>query len=82
MYNRELVETSRRLLLTAVLSVIAKGNFQVIVGVLMAVLFMKLYGDYAPYLSNAQDTLQEMAQYQVLHKSTYFSPHLVLSLVL
>ena len=46
----EVVETTRRLLLTAVLSVCAPGSSeQAVYAVLLALLYIKLYGYYAPY---------------------------------
>jgi hypothetical protein len=44
------VETTRRLLLTAVVSVCAPGSSeQAVYAVLLALLYIKLYGFYAPY---------------------------------
>ncbi len=80
-FCREVIETGRRLLLTAVLSVIYTGtNLQVIVGILMAVLFMKLYSDFGPYIKDQDDLLQEIAQYQVSTLSKAMSHTLTLNL--
>jgi hypothetical protein len=62
----EIVETTRRLFLTAVVSVVAVGSpGQIVFGIFIAVLFVKLYGYFAPYKSDENDFLQEVAQYQV-----------------
>ena len=62
----EVIETARRLILTAVLSVVAVGsNLQIIFGILIALLFIKLYGYYQPYERDDDDLLQEVAQYQI-----------------
>jgi hypothetical protein len=63
----ELVETGRRLSLTAILSVIAHGTpQQSVLSVLMSITFVKLYAFYAPYLEDTDDVLAEVGQYQIL----------------
>ena len=62
----EVVETLRRLLLTAVVSVVSTGSsLQIIFGIFVAVAFMKLYAFFQPFELDRHDTLQEVAQYQV-----------------
>jgi hypothetical protein len=62
----EVLETCRRLLLTAVISVIAEGEImQIVFGAFVAIIFMKLYGLYAPFLKDDDDALQELSQYQI-----------------
>jgi hypothetical protein len=49
-----------------VLSVIAAGSStQIIFGIIMAVIFIKLYGHFAPYQSDQDDFIQELSQYQI-----------------
>lgn len=86
-YYWEVIETTRRLLLTAVVSVVGTGtslqvchlalpysnrmlNFrhphrQIVFGIFIALLFMKLYAFFQPYIDDRHDELQEIAQYQV-----------------
>ena len=55
----ELVETARRLLLTAVLSVVSTGSSaQVVFGIAIALVYMKLYGFYQPYDLDEHDVMQ------------------------
>ena len=61
----EIIETTRRLFFTALLVFPATANLQVVGAIFMSVIFMKLYGYYAPYEQDADDVLQEIAQYQV-----------------
>ena len=61
----EIIETARRLFFTALLVFPATPNLQVVGAIMMSVVFMKLYGFYAPYDADADDVLQETAQYQV-----------------
>lgn len=62
----EVVETIRKLLLTAVLSVCGEGSgFQIVIGILIAITFVKLYAFYSPYVDDEDDNLQELAQYQI-----------------
>jgi hypothetical protein len=59
-------QTLRRLSLTAILSVIARGTStskQSILSVLMSIAFVKLYAFYAPY---SDDIDAEVGQYQIL----------------
>jgi hypothetical protein len=47
----EVVETGRRLLLTAVVSVVGTGSgSQIVFGIFIAILFIKLYSYYQPYV--------------------------------
>jgi hypothetical protein len=46
----EIVETCRRLLLTAVVSVVASGtSAQIVFSIFVAVLYIKLYGHFQPF---------------------------------
>lgn len=61
----ELVETSRRLILTAVSAVIAPGTlFQLAVTISIAVVYLSLYVAYNPYLENADNKLAILGQWQ------------------
>jgi hypothetical protein len=62
----EVVETTRRLMLTAVLSVCGAGSSaQSIFAVLLGLLYIKLYGFYAPYDADSDDILAETGQFQI-----------------
>jgi hypothetical protein len=62
----EVVETTRRLMLTAVLSVCGAGtSVQSIFAVLLGLLYIKLYGYYAPYEKDADDIVAEVGQFQI-----------------
>jgi hypothetical protein len=68
----ELVETSRRILLTAVLSIYATGTTeQTVVGIMMAFIFMKVYSHFDPYISKQDSKLAEIGQTQIV--ATYFA---------
>jgi hypothetical protein len=67
----EVVETTRRLFLTAVLSVIPENSSQSVIAVLLSIIYIKLYGYYAPYLERSDDILAEMGQYQIF--CTFFA---------
>jgi hypothetical protein len=60
------VETVRRLLLTAIVSVVSNGSTaQIVFGIFIAIAYMKLYAYFSPFLEGKDNMLQEMAQYQV-----------------
>jgi hypothetical protein len=62
----EVVETTRRLMLTAVLSVCGPGtSAQVLLAILLALMYIKLYGYYAPYLKVSDDIMAETGQFQI-----------------
>lgn len=62
----EVIETLRRLMLTAIISVIAAGSSQQIVySMMLAFFFLKLYQHYSPYADDKNGTLAEMGQYQI-----------------
>ena len=68
----ELVETTRRILLTAVLSIYSTGTTeQTVVGIIMAFIFMKIYSHFDPYVSDADSKLAELGQTQIV--ATYFA---------
>jgi hypothetical protein len=46
-------------------SIVVGSTAQIIFGILVAVMYMKLYGYFAPMLEPQDDFLQELAQYQV-----------------
>jgi hypothetical protein len=49
-----------------VLSVVAAGSSaQIVFGIVVAVIFIKLYGYYAPYVEDDDDFIQELSQYQI-----------------
>jgi hypothetical protein len=65
----EVVETTRRLMLTAVLSVCGAGTAaQSLLAVLLGVVYIKVYGYYAPYEQTDDDIIAEVGQFQI-----YFS---------
>jgi hypothetical protein len=62
----ELVETVRRLVLTAVLSVCAPGtSAQAVFSLLISLFYIKVYGFYAPYANRQDSVLAETGQFQV-----------------
>jgi hypothetical protein len=62
----EIVETARRLLLTAAVSIVATGSpAQIVFGIFVAVVYIKLYAYFLPYKNSEDDFLQELAQYQI-----------------
>ena len=57
----EVVETARRLLLTAVLSVVSTGSSgQVVFGIAISLVYIKLYLFYQPYDLKEHDVMQVM----------------------
>jgi len=63
----EVVETARRLMLTAVLSVIYVGTAaQILAGIFMSVCFVWAYDHFRPYPSHSHNLLQEAAEYIIL----------------
>lgn len=62
----EVVETTRRILLTAVLSVASPGTSQQsVLSILLALLYIKLYSIFHPYASKSDDIMAEMGQWQI-----------------
>ena len=62
----EVVETIRKLLLTAGASIISPGsNEQVVFMIVIALIFIKLYAYCQPFINYEDDVLQEMSQYQI-----------------
>jgi hypothetical protein len=53
------------LTISATLPILVGSTVQIIFGILVAVMYMKLYGYFAPMLEPVDDFLQELAQYQV-----------------
>jgi hypothetical protein len=62
----ELVETTRKLMMTAVLSVCGPGtSAQALLAVLLALICIKLYGFFNPYMMHADDIMAETGQFQL-----------------
>jgi hypothetical protein len=62
----EIIETTRRIMLTAVLSVLDPGSSgQSIVAVLIALFYIKVYGYFNPYREGSDDILSETGQFQI-----------------
>ena len=62
----EIVETTRRLVLTAVLSVCGAGSAaQSVLAIILSIVYIKLYGYFAPYERDADDVSAEVGQYQI-----------------
>ena len=62
----EIIETFRRIMLTAVLSILAPGSpKQNIFGIVLTFIFTKLYGFYRPYLDHNDDVLADLGQVQI-----------------
>lgn len=63
----ELIETSRRLMLTAVLSATGAGTSkQAVLALLLALMYIKLYAYFSPYEQTPSNTTAEIGQYQIL----------------
>jgi hypothetical protein len=63
----EVIETTRKLMLTAVLSVCNPGSSeQSVLGVLMSYAYIRLYSYYRPYEEDAENVLAETGQMQIL----------------
>ena len=62
----EVVEATRRLMLTAVLSIIQKGHpSQVVFAMLLAVGYVRIYSKFMPYKDPQNAWLAEVGQYQI-----------------
>ena len=62
----ECVETLRRIIMTGVLVLVAQGtSLQIALGLLLSLLFIKLYAHFAPFDDSMLNTDAEFAQYQV-----------------
>ena len=62
----EIVDTTRRLLLTAILSVISPGTSrQNIISIILAVFYIRLYSGFQPYAFLRNDILAEVGQVQI-----------------
>jgi hypothetical protein len=67
----EVVETMRRLMLTAIIAVIATGSSsQIVCAMMLAFVFLKVYVYCSPYIDEENGILAEVAQYQIFF--TYF----------
>lgn len=65
-WNWELVEVFRRLLFTAVLSVIKPGtSLQIVIGIALVEVFVYRYGHVEPFPDEWDDFLVELSQHQV-----------------
>jgi hypothetical protein len=62
----ELIETTRRLILTAVISLITPGtSSQSVLSILLALLYIKLYNYCIPYEEDSDDLQAELGQFQI-----------------
>lgn len=62
----EVIEAVRRIMLTAVLSVVSPGTSeQNVFSLLLALLFIKLYGHFNPFESSVHNMMTELGQFQV-----------------
>ena len=62
----EIVETTRRLILTAVLSVVGPGSSgQSVLAILLALFYIKIYGKFRPYGGAKDNFLAEVGQFQI-----------------
>ncbi|KAJ1440874.1 hypothetical protein B484DRAFT_427284 [Ochromonadaceae sp. CCMP2298] len=62
----ERVECNRRLTLTALLSVLGTGSAaQAVLACLLGLLYIKLYGYFAPYVEREDDIVAEVGQFQI-----------------
>ena len=60
------METARRLILTAILSVVdTGGGGQIIFGLLVSLIYLRWYAYANPYRNSEDSVMQEIAQYQV-----------------
>ncbi len=77
----EIIETFRRIMLTAVLSILAPGSSkQNVFGIVLTFLFTKLYGFYQPYLEDNDDLLADLGQVQIFFTffaTLIFSQHIL-----
>lgn len=63
----EVVETTRRLMLTGVLVLIAQGSaVQILVGICLSLFFLTLYDSYPPFADPIVGRLEAVAQRQIL----------------
>lgn len=71
MWYFEIVETTRRLLLTAVISVISTGSSgQIIAAMLLSITYLEVFSGAKPYANPNVGFLAKMAMYQIFF--TYF----------
>jgi len=62
----EIIETTRRLIMTAVLSVVMQGTTtQAIIGTLVALVYIKVYHNFQPYDNYNDDLIAELGQLQI-----------------
>lgn len=60
----ELVECARRLTFTAVIGFVSNGSvLQVIVSMLLAIMFVRIYNATSPFVKDSHDSLAEIAQW-------------------
>ena len=61
----ELVECARRIVFTAVIGFVSNGSvLQVIVSMLLAIMFVRIYNATSPFVKDSHDSLAEIAQWQ------------------
>ena len=62
----EVMETTRRLVLTSVLAVCGPGtSSQAVLAILLSLMYIKLYSYASPYASNSSNTIAETGQFQI-----------------
>jgi hypothetical protein len=72
----EVVESTRRIVLTAVLSVCGPGTSQQnVLSLLLALLYIKLYGYFSPYVDPLAGILAETGQFQIFF--TFFGAMII-----
>lgn len=77
----EVIETTRRLMMTAVLSVCAPGTTgQAVFAVVLSVIYIKLYSLCGPYTSTVDNVLAETGQFQIY--CTFFGALIVQGVLL
>ena len=62
----KIIETTRRLMLTAILSVCGPGSSaQGFMSILLSTMYIKLYAAYTPYDADSNSVIAEIGQYQI-----------------
>ena len=62
----EVIECTRRLMLTAAISFFQPGSStQMVVAMTLALIYVSLYAHYQPYLSRSDNVLSELGQWQI-----------------
>jgi hypothetical protein len=62
----EMVETANRLLLTGVLVLVAQGSaLQIVIGLLLSLLFIRLYDSFDPFDDHVVSAVKNLSQWQI-----------------